>query len=127
MDQTLSLGWMQGEARSRRATYQRLLRVSLILEALIGHLALLWPSAIINLLGLPPGGAWTRAWGGAILFAAALHIPALQEPVRWRWGNVAGIGGRLILAFVYLLLGGGFLWLALIEAVLGVLLARSYY
>lgn len=57
----------------------------------------------------------------------ALQIPASKEPVRRRWSNLVGIAGRLVLGVVYLLLGGGYLWLALIEASSALLLVHLYY
>jgi hypothetical protein len=137
MDQTLSLGWMQGDARTRRAGYQRILCLTLIAEAVVGLAALVAPSCFSSLLGLPAmaempaSTVWARAWGVTVLIVAMFQIPALREPVRHRWGNVIGILGRLLLGLLFLLIGicvsGGVLWLALLEGGLGLALAIRYF
>lgn len=129
MDQTLSLGWTESEARSRRSSYRRILGLNLALQAVLALFALVAPGTLSHILDLPdpdPSG-WLRAWGGLLLLVTALYVPGLLEPVQWRWGNVVGIAGRLPMAFLYLLLGDGFLWLALFEAAFGLLLAILYF
>lgn len=130
MDQTLSLGWMQAEARTRRSAYCRLLRIALVVEVLLGLAALLAPGWFSSLLGMPPvaqlapATGWTRAWGGLLVMTAVFQIPGLLDPLRHRWGNLVGIATRLLLAvLLYLPLGHGFLWLALLEGGLGLALA----
>jgi hypothetical protein len=128
MDQTLSLGWMQAQARSRRVTYQRALALSLILYVVLSLFAIISPATLSELIGLPdpiPSG-WLRAWAGILLLVAALYIPGLLDPVRWRWGNVVGIVGRFVMAVLYLFLGGPFLLLALFEAAFALLLSVLY-
>lgn len=134
MDQTLSLGWMQAEARKRRSAFHRLLRITLVIEVLLGLAALLAPGWFTALLGMPPIAqiaavtGWTRAWGALLVVMAAFQIPSLLDPVRHRWGNVVGIAARLLLAVVvYLPLGHGFLWLFLLEGGLGAVLAILYF
>jgi len=129
VDQTLSLGWSQGEANSRRTSYQRALRLALFLDAALALYALLAPTSFSALLRLPAPqtSGWVSAWGGLLLITAALHIPGLLDPVRRRWANLVGIAGRFLLTLLYLLLGGGFLWLALLQAGLGLTLAILYF
>jgi hypothetical protein len=129
VDQTLTLSWTRQEADSRRRIYQRALWAVLAFEALIGLYALLAPTSLSTLLGLPapsPAG-WTRLWGALLIFAAALHVPGTLDPVRRRWAGLVGISGRFALALLYAILGGGFWWLAAIEAGLGALLAFLYF
>jgi len=129
VDQTLTLGWTRQEAAARRRVYQRALWLALGLEILLGLYALLAPASLSALLGLPsprPEG-WVRIWGALLLFAAALHVPGVLDPVRRRWASLVGISGRFALAVLYAILSGGFLWLALIEAGLGFLLAILYF
>ena len=137
MNQTLSLGWMQAEARSRKSTYQTILRVTLAVEALLGLAALLAPGWFSSLLGMPTvaevpaSSVWARSWGALLLLLAAFHIPSLREPVRHRWGSVIGIAGRILLGLLYLLMGvfeaAGLLWLPLLEGGLGIALAVLYF
>jgi hypothetical protein len=129
IDQSLSLSWSRSEAAARRASYQRALWVALALDVAIAAYALLAPSSFSALLGLPPPGpaGWVSAWGGLLLFVATLHIPGLLDPVRRRWSNVFGIIGRFFLALIYLIAGGGFLWLAILQAALATVLAIFYF
>lgn len=134
MTQTLSLGWTQAEARSRRASYRRLLAVNLVLTALVALLAIVSPATLAHLLGLPAAfpSAWPRAWGGMVLLAVLLYLPGWFEPVRARWANVVGIAGRGGMALLYLLVAlcgdvRGFLWLALYDGAFAAALAVSYF
>jgi Na+-driven multidrug efflux pump len=134
MDQTLSLGWTQAEARSRKDTYKRVLAVSLVVQAVIALLAILFPATLSHLLGLPsatPSG-WLRAWGVTLLLVTLLYFPGYTDPVRVRWPNVIGILGRVGTALLFLLLGlgaglRGFLWLALIDGVFAAALVVTYF
>lgn len=134
MDQTLSLGWTQAEARSRKDTYKRVLVVSLIVQAVIALLAILFPGTLSHLLGLPsatPSG-WLRAWGAMLLLVTLLYLPGYIDPVRVRWPNVIGILGRVGTALLFLLLGlgtglRGFLWLALIDGAFATALVVTYF
>jgi hypothetical protein len=129
MDQTLSLGWMQAQARSRRVTYERVLALNLILYVILSLFAIISPATLSELIGLPdpvPSG-WFRAWGGLLLLVSALYIPGLLDPVHWRWGNIVGIVGRFVMAILYLFLGGPFLLFALFEAAFALLLAVLYF
>lgn len=136
MTQTLSLGWTQAEARTRRASYRRLLAVSLILQGLIGLYAILAPAGLAHLLGLPPAfpSGWTRAWGAMLLLVTLLSLPGQIEPLRVRWPNIVGILGRAGTAGLFLALGlcggaavRGFLWLALLDGAFALALAVSYF
>lgn len=134
MTQTLSLGWTQAEARSRRSSYRRLLAVNLVLTALVALLAIVSPATLAHLLGLPVAfpSAWPRAWGGMVLLAVLLYLPGWFEPVRARWANVVGIAGRGGMALLYLLVAlcgdvRGFLWLALYDGAFAAALAVSYF
>lgn len=128
MDQTLSLGWMQAQARSRRVTYQRALALNLILHVVVALFAIISPATLSDLIGLPdpiPSG-WLRAWAGMLLLVSTLYIPGLVDPVRWRWGNIIGIVGRVLTAVLYLFLGGPFLVFALFDAAFALLLGVLY-
>lgn len=136
MDRTLSLGWTQARAASRRAVYKRVLRVNLVLHVAIGLFAITAPAALSRLVGLPepdPTG-WLRAWGGMLVLVTLLYFPGLRDPVRTRWPNVVGILGRLGMAILFLIValaGGlalrGFLWFALFDFVFAVALVVLYF
>lgn len=134
MDQTLSLGWTQAEARSRKDTYKRVLVVSLIVQAVIALLAILLPATLAHLIGLaaPHPSGWMRAWGAMLLLVTLLYLPGYIDPVRVRWPNVVGIIGRAGTAMLFLLLAlctglRGFIWLALIDGAFAAALVVTYF
>jgi hypothetical protein len=129
MDQTLSLGWTQAQARSRSTTYRRVLGLNLLIYMALALVALAVPGALSRAMALPPGtpSAWVAAWGGLLLVLSALYLPGLVKPVELRYANAVGIPARLVLAVVYLCLGRGFLWLAALEAVFAILLGMLYF
>lgn len=130
VEPTLTLGWSEADARSRRDRYRRALRMALVVDAVIGLWGLLAPTSFSSLLGEAALGAargWVSAWGALLLAFAVLHIPGLLDPVRHRWPNVVGLASRFFLAFIYLLLWEGFLWLALLQVVIGAILTSLYY
>jgi len=125
----LRIGWTQSEAASRSRTYRGLLLVVLIVQALAGLGALIWPGHLSEWLALPaptPDG-WLRAVGVMLLATAVLYVPGYIEPRYQRVPNVVGILARLGLAVLYLCLGGNFRWLALYEVVVALLLAWTYW
>jgi len=128
LDQIISLGWAQSEADARRTSYARALRIALLIDIVLGAYAVIAPTSFSGVLGIAvqPSG-WVAAWGGLTLLAAALHIPGLLDPMRRRWSNVVGAAGRFLLAILYLVIGGGFLWLALLQVVLSLILAWLYF
>ena len=69
---------------------------------------------------------FVRLWGALLMIAATLYFPGWLDPLTMRWPNVVGVAARVLLALIYLLLGGGFLWLALIEVVFAVALGLAY-
>ena len=129
MDQTLSLGWMQAQARSRRVTYERVLALNLILYVVLALFAIISPATLSELIGSPDplSSGWLRAWAGMLLLVTALYIPGLIDPVRWRWGNIVGIAGRFVMAVLYLFLGDPFLVFALFDAAFALLLGVLYF
>lgn len=134
MDQTLSLGWTQAEARSRKAAYKRVLAANLVLHVAIALFAILFPAALSHLVGLPasyPSG-WMRAWGGMLLLTTALYLPGYVDPVRERWPNVIGIVGRAGMALLFLLIAlcaglRGFLWFAVFDGAFAAALVVTYF
>lgn len=128
LEQIVSLGWAQSEADARRASYTRVLRIALLIDIVLGAYAIVAPTSFSGMLGIgvqPPG--WVTAWGGLMLLAVIMHVPGLLDPMRRRWPNVAGAAGRFLLAALYLVIGGGFLWLALLQVVLSLSLASLYF
>jgi hypothetical protein len=128
MTDALRIGWTQAEASSRRRTYRCLLLAVLIVQALAGVLALIWPACVSDWLGVPslPPNAWLRALGMLMIFTAVLCVPGYINPVFARYPNVVGIMEHAAFVILYLCLGGGFLLIAAYELIAAVALAVTY-
>ena len=125
MTDSLSIGWTRAEADRALKTYRRLYGFNLALQSLGALAVLIWPAALLDLVNLPTPEAatdWARIWAMMVLLASAFQIPGYLDPVFNRLPNVIGIIGRAAMAILYLLLGGGFLWLALFDGVFAVAL-----
>jgi hypothetical protein len=132
MDNALSLGWTQADAQSKRATYQRILRINLVLHIVIAIVAIFAPRIVSRVLGLPAPSpaAWVQAWGLLLLLVTLLYWPGLLNPMRLRWPNIVGIVGRAGAALIYVLAAFSFpqfLVMALFDGVFAGLLAWSYF
>lgn len=127
MTDELSLSWTRRRAAEHQGRYQRVLAASLIAYAAASLAAILAPGALSDLIGLAAPTAWLRVWGTFLLITAILYVPGYLEPVRSRWCNVVGIGARFALALLYCILGGGFLWIGLVEVAFGLALAITYF
>ena len=128
MTDALRVGWTRSEADNRRRTYRGLLLAVLIVQAVAGLLALIWPVQLSEWLSLPvpsPDG-WLRAFGFMLLVAATLYVPGYIDPLYRRAPNLVGILSRVGLAVLFFCLGGNFRWLALYEVVAALALGVSY-
>jgi hypothetical protein len=128
MTDALTIGWTQAQAATARTTYRRLLGLNLIVQVLVGWIAIvvpIWLARRANLPG-PTSAGWIRLWGAMLLITASLYLPGCIEPVHVRWPNIVGIVGRFLLALAYIHLGQGFWWFAAYELVFAIALAWSY-
>jgi hypothetical protein len=129
MSDALSIGWSQDQARARRSTYQRTLGFNMALLLAIGLLCVFAPYFVSEIFGLPPPVpmGWIRAWGATLILVTALYIPGLQDPLRSRYPNIVGVIGRLWMATVWFVVGGGFFWFGLFDFLFAIILAWLYY
>ena len=128
MTDALTIGWTQAQAATARTTYRRLLGFTLIVQVLVGLIAIvvpIWLARRANLLG-PTSAGWIRLWGAMLFITASLCLPGCIEPVHVRWPNIVCIVGRFLLALAYIHLGQGFWWFAAYELVFAIALAWSY-
>jgi len=128
MTDALTIGWTRAQADGRRTTYRRLLALNLILQTVLGLVAIIapvWLARAADLPGPPPAG-WIRLWGVMLLIMVLLYVPGWVQPVFVRWPNVVGILARFALAITYLALGQGFRWFALYEVLFALALAVTY-
>ena len=128
MTDALTIGWTQAQAATARTTYRRLLGFNLIVQIVVGLIAIvvpMWLARRANLPG-PPSPGWVRLWGALLLITASLYLPGWIEPLHVRWPNIVGIIARVVLAIAYVSLGRGLRWFALYELIFAVALAWSY-
>ena len=129
MTDSLSIGWTRAEAAKALKSHRRLYGINLALQSAVAVIVLIWPSAMLDLVNLPAPDAatdWARVWALMVLLASAFQIPGYLDPIYNRLPNVIGIVGRAVMAILYLLLGGGFLWLALFDGAFAVALYVTY-
>ncbi len=119
MTEALTVGWTAARAQTRRRTYQRILGFNMVLHVLIGLACMFAPDFVSRTFGLPP-----PVPSGLV---TALYIPGLQDPVRSRFTNITGILGRLWMATVWLVIGGGLIWFGLFDLFFAIVLAVLYY
>jgi hypothetical protein len=129
MIQAHSLSWTQAQAASRVVSYRRLLLISIVLEALLGLLAIIAPVVLARLLGQPEPfpDSWLRAWGLLLIGTSVLYLSGWVNPTFYRWPNWTGIGLRLAMAILFLVQGQAFLLLAVWEGIWAVVLFVTYY
>jgi VanZ family protein len=128
-DDALRIGWTRAQAVSARATYRGFLGLVLILELVLGLLALAAPVWLSHVLALPDPmpRAWMRMFGAMQIVAVLLYFPGWREPVFRRWQNSVGILARFLLGLLYLGLGGAFRWLGVLALVFAVILGVTYW
>jgi hypothetical protein len=85
------------------------------------------PSVIGHALELPPPYGGIRPVGGLMLLVAAFQLPVWQDAVRSRVSALIAILGHFLLALLWAVAGGLFLWIALFELVFAILLAWLLY
>ena len=115
-------------ARARRKHYQALLGFNMTLHVVVGLLCMFVPGFVSTTLGLPPPvpAGWIRGWGATLILVTALYIPGLQDPLQARYPNICGILGRLWMATVWFVIGGGFFYMGCFDLFWAVVLAWFY-
>jgi hypothetical protein len=125
----LSIGATQRVAQDRRTTYQRVLGFNMFLHLVIGGGCMFTPHLVSTSFGLPgpiPGG-WIAGWGATLILVTALYIPGLQDPLRSRFPNIMGFIGRIWMASVWFVIGGGFFWFGVFDFSFAILLSWLFY
>jgi hypothetical protein len=125
----LSIGWNEVQVRQMRTTYQAVLGLNMLLHLGIGLACMFIPGMVSSFFGLPqpvPSG-WIRGWGATLILVTALYIPGLQDPVRSRAPNLIGVLGRIWMATVWFVVGGGLVWFGAFDALFALILAILYF
>lgn len=127
-DASLTLAGTREVAEVRRRAYVRFAGLVVALDVAGAAILIFAPSWAAATLGEPQALAGSFiAIAAVLLLGAALNgAQGVANPLYARWPNLAGIAIRLLLAITLLVIGGGFIWLAVLQAVLAVVLAWSY-
>ena len=128
MSDGLSIGLSQALARRRRVTYQRVLGFNMFLHLVVGLICMFMPQLVARTLDLPPAvpHGWINGWGATLILVTALYIPGQRDPVRQRYPNFCGIVGRLWMATVWFVVGGGFFWMGVFDLSFAIILFLLY-
>jgi hypothetical protein len=117
------------EASSRLAIYKRVLKISILLNLVIGVFIFCRPDAYTMLLNMPDAypATWPRHWGAQLIAINLLYLPGLWFPIENRYPNVLGVLIRISFAIFFFTQGGGFLWIGLYDGFFGLLLGWTYW
>jgi hypothetical protein len=127
MSEIVQLGWSQRQAQSAAAKFRTAMAVYLALYAVAGLLAVIVPSVVGHALDLPPPYGGIRPGGGLMLLVTAFQLPVWQDAMRSRVSALIATIGHFLMALLWALAGGLFLWIALFEIVFAILLAWLLY
>ena len=129
MSDSLSIGWTRAAADGALKAYKRLYGINLALQSVLALVVLVCPGWVLGLLSIAAPEAatdWARVWALMVLLASAFQVPGYIDPVFNRLPNVIGIVGRGLMTGLYVILGGGFYWLALFDGAFAVALYVLY-
>jgi membrane protein implicated in regulation of membrane protease activity len=101
----------------------------MFLHLVIGLGCMFVPDLVSKWLALPPPvpKGWIVGWGATLILVTALYVPGLRDPVGARYPNWCGIGGRVWMATVWFVIGGGLSVFGVFDAAFAAILALFYY
>ena len=117
------------EVEQRRRLYQLVLGFNMGCHVVIALGCMFASNLVSDIFHLPrpvPTG-WIKGWGATLLLVTALYIPGLLDPLRNRFPNICGVGGRLWMATVWLVIGGGFFWFGLFDLSFAIIIGALYW
>ena len=116
-------------APARQKIYQCLLGFNMTLHLVVGLLCMFVPDFVSRTLQLPPPvpAGWIMGWGATLILVTALYIPGLRDPIGARYPNICGILGRIWMATVWFVIGGGYFYMGCFDLFWAVVLAFFYW
>src|SRR5262249_62292299 len=96
MTDALTIGGTQAQAATARTTYRRLLGFNLIVQVLVGLIAIVVPMWLARRANLPrpTSAGWMRLWGAMLLITASLYRRASSYPPTYVRRTVSVWSGR---------------------------------
>ena len=124
-----SLAYSDVPATDLYVDFKRALTVAMVLNVLVGLTEILFPSFVIDLLGLPPAlsTVWVQYAGLFLIILTGTYLPVRLFPEANRYMAHYVIGLRFVFVVFFLFAGGGFLWYALFDVIFGLWLAITYW
>ncbi len=127
-DPLVRTGDAVAQATARKDIYCAVLAVSLAFYLAIGVFALAAPTTLADVLRHPTAVdlGWIRLVGALTLTQILFYLPGYQDPLRSRYSNVVGVPVRVIMGVVWIVMGGGFIAIGLVELVFALVLGMLY-
>ena len=121
----LTIGWIKAQARARKSTYQRVLGFNMALHVGIGLVCMFipyfvsetcWSSAARTVRLDSRLGRDADSGDGALCSRP-------PDPLRSRFPNIVGLIGRVWMATVWFVVGGGLVWFGVFDFSFAIILA----
>ena len=109
--------------------FQRILKITVWIDCIFGLLAIFLPNTMLRLFGQKPSSdvLWT-AYGGLMLLVFALMVcPAASDMNRYKSTAFYAVVCRALMAFFFLVLWPGYLFFAIWDGVIFIILAWLLY
>lgn len=109
--------------------FQRILKITVWIDFIFGLLAIFLPNTMLRLFGQKPSSdvLWT-AYGGLMLLVFALMVcPAASDMNRYKSTAFYAVVCRALMAFFFLVLWPGYLFFAIWDGVIFIILAWLLY
>lgn len=116
-------------APAGKKIYQGILGFNMTLHLVVGLMCMFAPDFVSRTLNLPspvPTG-WIIGWGATLILVTALYIPGLRDPIGTRYPNICGILGRIWMATVWFVIGGGYFFMGCFDLFWAAVLAFFYW
>lgn len=109
--------------------FQRILKITVWIDFIFGLLAIFLPNTMLRLFGQKPSSdvLWT-AYGGLMLLVFALMVrPAAGDMNRYKSTAFYAVVCRALMAFFFIVLWPGYLFFAIWDGVIFIILAWLLY
>jgi hypothetical protein len=128
MSTTLATAPVSAHVQHRARIYQIVLGFNMTLHLVIGLACMFAYDFVTRMFGLPgpvPPG-WENGWGATLILVTALYVPGLLDPLGTKAPNIIGVGGRVWMATVWFVVGGGFFWFGVFDLTFAIIIGTLY-
>jgi len=128
MSATVATAPVSATMQHRARIYQCVLGFNMTLHLVIGLACMFAYDFVTHMFGLPgpvPPG-WENGWGATLILVTALYVPGLLDPLGTKAPNIIGVGGRVWMATVWFVVGGGFFWFGVFDLTFAIIIGSLY-